>query len=326
MSEVLSTFSPIFSQMCHWIIDLPLYEQRVRQLQHQIPLFFQPWWLDAACGPDHWYPLCHPTEALIWPVFLRQKGPFRYLTMPPLTPRLGTCPPQLPSDADWTELRRLFPGLIYCLQHFSTEIPPKRAENGVLTPRHHYSIERTGDTGILWDNTHTLARRHIRKSEQLLTLQPNADPDQLYALMQRSLARHGVSHLLSPARFRLMVEASLTAGQGAVWAAKDDSGQIHAAIWLVWDHQSVYYLAGGLDDRIRQVGASRWLLWKGMELAQGRRFDFGGGMSPSVGQVYASLGGQITPYTRMVWYPHPLVRKTVLQLKKWYAPHDSLYH
>ncbi|MEL6926823.1 MAG: hypothetical protein AAFO94_22475, partial [Bacteroidota bacterium] len=50
-----------------------------------LPVFFQPWLLDAVCEPDGWHVIVLldkelPVAAL--PYFKKQKALFRYITMP----------------------------------------------------------------------------------------------------------------------------------------------------------------------------------------------------------------------------------------------------
>jgi hypothetical protein len=97
---------------------------------------------------------------------------------------------------------------------------------------------------------------------------------------------------------------------------------------FIWDAQTLYFLIGGMDERLPAFGASRFLLWKGILEARerGLHFDFHGGMTPSVGQVYASMGGQKTNYCRVEHYRSPLLKIAVRTAKKIYAPNDRLFH
>jgi len=69
-------------------------------------------------------------------------------------------------------------------------------------------------------------------------------------------------------------------------------------------------------------------LWQGIQkaLSNGLHFDFHGGMTPSVGQVYASMGGQQVAYVRAERYASPLIKMAVRTAKNLYAPEDRLFH
>ncbi|MFC7669980.1 hypothetical protein ACFQT0_23395 [Hymenobacter humi] len=57
-----------------------------------VPVFAQAWYLDAcATGGDWDVVLAHDQERIVaaLPYFYKQKGPFRYVTMPPFVKMLG---------------------------------------------------------------------------------------------------------------------------------------------------------------------------------------------------------------------------------------------
>ena len=80
--------------------------------------------------------------------------------------------------------------------------------------------------------------------------------------------------------------------------AKDTEGNRHAALYLVWDEQSAYYLMGGADETHKNSGAYSLLLWNAMKIAAGltRQFNFCGSMLPTIERFFRSFGGEQIPY------------------------------
>ena len=59
--------------------------------------------------------------------------------------------------------------------------------------------------------------------------------------------------------------------QRKILLTKDQKGQIHAGIYLVWDQKCVYNLMLGANTDLRSSGAIQLLLWEGIQLAAYRQ-------------------------------------------------------
>ncbi|MFZ4476205.1 MAG: GNAT family N-acetyltransferase [Saprospiraceae bacterium] len=306
-----------------------LYQNLATELAPQLPLFFQPWWLDTLLGMHQWLPFAHD-NGMIWPVLLKKKGPLCYLTQPPFIMGNAWFPSentiQLP---DIPFLMKQFPTSLYW-QITASSAQAKHLEQAGFTtrPAYTYQIDRKEDPAQLWRNMNELSRRNISKAGKSLQCQVSADAGILHALSERSLRRHKLPMRYTAAQLQTLLDACIAHNQGAVYTAVDQDGAIHAASFFVWDQRSCYFLLGGLDDRLPQLGASRFLLWQGIQMAlkRGLHFDFHGGMTPSVGQVYASMGGQKTNYCRVERYRSPFLKIAVRTAKEIYAPNDRLFH
>ena len=84
--------------------------------------------------------------------------------------------------------------------------------------------------------------------------------------------------------------------------ATDENGNNHAALLLVWDKHSAYYLIGGSDSNYRNSEAMSLLMWKAIEKASLMvdNFDFEGTMLESVERFIRGFGGEQTPYYQLV--------------------------
>lgn len=80
--------------------------------------------------------------------------------------------------------------------------------------------------------------------------------------------------------------------------AEDAQGRTHAAIYLVWDENSAYYLMGGGDPELRSSGASSLLLWEAIQFAAtvSNKFDFEGSMGESIERFFRGFGARQVPY------------------------------
>jgi hypothetical protein len=306
-----------------------LYQNLTTELERQVPLFYQSWWLDSLLGTSHWLPFAHE-KGIIWPVLMKKKGPLRYITQPPFM--LGNAwatSEQTTEIPDLQAILKQFPTTLYWQITAKVE-QAKQLENAGFTtrPAFTYQIDRSQDPVILWRKMNELSRRNISKAGKLLQCQITNNVGILHALSERSLRRHQLPMRYSVIQLQNLLDACTARNQGAIYTAVDEQGAVHAASFFVWDKTAFYFLMGGLDDRLPQMGASRFLLWQGIQeaLKKGLHFDFHGGMTPSVGQVYASLGAEQVPYVRAERYASALIKLAVRKAKQIYAPEDRLFH
>lgn len=80
--------------------------------------------------------------------------------------------------------------------------------------------------------------------------------------------------------------------------AVDREKRIHAAIYIIWDKNSAYYLMGGSDPDLRHSGATSLLVWETIKYAATvtKRFDFEGSMIEPIERFFRAFGAQQSPY------------------------------
>ena len=284
-----------------WTKNLTAYKRICQEYQDQVPVFFQPWWLDAVCSNGQWKPLVQGNS--IWPVYCTQKWGIPYVTLPPLTPRLGWFSPAL-SPLPTGKMPFFAP---YSVQHFAPNAAQEawfEQKRHRITKRQYYLLKAPFDREVIWEQMNTMSKRQIRKGLEGLQFKEESDAKNLHSMMCRSLQRRSVEPCLSAHALEQIVRAALCANSGLVLSACDEQGKVHASAFFIWDRSCVYFICGGFDERIKQIGASRCLLWKGLSLAahSHKSFEFGGGSDAGVGAVYAALGGVRQPYYRAVRY------------------------
>jgi lipid II:glycine glycyltransferase (peptidoglycan interpeptide bridge formation enzyme) len=106
---------------------------------------------------------------------------------------------------------------------------------------------------------------------------------------------------------RLWVAAN-TNGSGKCFAAVDQDGQTHAALFVAWDLKRAYYVAGGTDPELRASGADSLLLWHILQFCAERTeaFDFAGSVVEGIEKFFRSFGGKLVPCNRILKLPAPL--------------------
>lgn len=241
-------------------------------------------------------------DQAVWPVYVKQKGPFKKVTMPVLTSRLGPWQKNpaeiLPDPGPVLQKMPMVFGKVFHVVGTANSFD-KFSEMGFQVKEfRHYIIPADSTITTAEAGLSTLSRRNLRSAAGQLSLINSNNTNTLYRLMNRSLERHGEKNPVSFGVLNRLFEVLKARQCGAIWTAQNEQQQSLAAAFFTWDAHTVYYLAGGLDERLPQSGASRFLLWEGVKFAldSGRSFDFGGGFIEGVDAVYRSMGGAPEPY------------------------------
>lgn len=285
----------------------------------ELPLFYQDWWLDAACGPGN------------WGVALAEKGgqivgalPYRIkprrggveLVLPPLTQTLGAWiwypknqaqkyATRLTYEKDVCEslIGDLPPFLRFELNfHYSfTNWLPFHWAGYLQTTRYTYLLDHLGDLDAIFEGFQSNIKTDIRKAQKTLSLQSDGDISRFYALNTMTFARQGI-----PVPYSLEFVSRLDAACAArdarrIFYAVDGEGRAHGAVYIVWNRGSAYYLMSGSDPALRNSGAISFLIWEAIRFSATvtRKFDFEGSMMEPVERFARGFGARQAPYFRI---------------------------
>jgi hypothetical protein len=278
-------------------------------------IFDQPWWLDAV-APGGWdaVEVCRGGQTVgRWPFVRQKRCGLTILTMPPYTQVLG--PWIAPIDAKYerqlsrekeilTELLGLLPPFHYFSQCFHGSISnwlPLYWRKWKQTTRYTYVIHHPIEEQALWQELSPATRRDIRRAEDVLEVEDGLHADDVVHLQQQSYRRQRTKTAPSADIFRRIGDACQTRQAGMGLIAKDNQGRPHAGIYVVWDSQRMYYLAGGGDPQLRNSGANSLLVWRAIQLAaqRGLSFDFEGSMVEPIERFFRSFGARQVPYSKV---------------------------
>lgn len=296
-------------------------KDQYRQLcnrREDIPLFMQPWWMDAVCIKGRW-DVCLARNngeqiagALVY-CTERYRGLADIVVMPPLTHSAGiwfdhTTPLEKVYQQQTfvkritRELIAQLPRVAFFAQkyHYTfTDWQPFFWEGYRQTTRYTYVLDDLSDTGLLYDNMNSNIRHHIRKADKELEVYAGTDLDEVYRLQQLTFARQGLRPPFSRELLQRVDDALSERGLRTIYFAKDSSGQTHASVYVARDARTAYYLLGGTNPSLRQGGALDLLLWQAIQDAAARQlqvFDFEGSMLQPVEQVFRYFGAIQKPY------------------------------
>lgn len=247
--------------------------------------------------------------------------------MPPMTQQVQ--PLQIPDRLDALEYGQWKVEAPYQRLCLPEVMKPWLEKNGFeTTAAFSYQIAQISDMDQYLKKCNELSRRNIQKASKQLSIICDDDAATLYRLSQQSMQRHGLSAALRADMLQRCIEGCFRRQKGGVFKALDAQGRVHAAAFVAWDNQKMYYILAGMDEQINQVGASRLIMWHTIQMAfqQGLDYDFHGGMAPPVGSVYASMGALPVPYVRATRYRPAFLKRLITTAKRLYAPNDRLFH
>jgi len=281
-------------------------------------IFQNSWWLDAV-APNSWHSIEvieNDTLKARLPYIMQKKRGLTLLTMPTLTQTLG--PWLAPSQAKYakqlsrekdlmTSLISKLPAYDYFSQNFHYSITnwlPFYWQGFTQTTRYTYVLKNLNDLEEIWSGFQENIRREIRKAKKILTVKTDLDINRFFNINALTFQRQGKQIPYSLEFLQRLDMTCIKHQARKIFFAEDAQGRIHAAIYIVWDENSAYYLMGGADPELRNSGATSLLMWEAIQFAATvtKKFDFEGSMIESVERFVRAFGARQIPYfqiTRM---------------------------
>jgi hypothetical protein len=287
--------------------------------ENYIPIFNQPWWWNAVAGNQWDVVLIIHDEKVIacLPYHIKKKGIHTIILPPQLTQytelilnypdgqkyaskigfekdKISQLIEQVPK-ADYIELI-LSPKLTNWL--------PFKWKEFSETSRYTYLLPDLSCLDTVRLEFKENIRREIKKAEKKLTISITDDIELFYKINQKTFDRQKIKNPYSLDLFKRVDETCREQKCRSIYVAKDNDGNIHGAVYIVWDKHASYYLAGGSDPEFRTSGAHSLLMWEAIKDASKRdhTFDFKGSMIESVERFFRGFGAVQTPYFKLKKY------------------------
>ncbi len=291
------------------------------QQSEDMPIFMQPYWLDAVCGIGNWsVALAYDQEGKICGALTYQlvklRGFVPAIVMPPLTPHCGIWltlrdAEKLKQHRQYTNVKAIVTQLVAALPQvalYHQKFSPAFRDwqpffwAGYQGQTHYTYLLHLDHMERLYAEMKGTIRTDLKKSERLVNISESEDLELLYALCKKSWARQNITQ---PFDLQTLTRLDLVLRERAarkIYLAKDNDGTPHAMIYIVYDHHSAHYLIGGSDSERRQSAALTALLWQAIQDAQEARktvFNFEGSMIPSVEVAFRAFGAEQVPFFRI---------------------------
>lgn len=161
-----------------------------------------------------------------------------------------------------------------------------------------YVIEDLTDLKKVFSDFNYSKKKNIKKAEQLVTVRHDLPSKAFYTHHVMTLRKQGECISYGYDFFKRIYDAVYKNSAGKVWYAIDKQQNIHAAIFVVFDNKSAYYLISSIDPRYRNSGAVTLLLRDAIIYVSKytQRFDFEGSMIHGVENSFRKFGAIQKPY------------------------------
>ena len=170
-------------------------------------------------------------------------------------------------------------------------------------------------------------RKNIRKGQRLTTVSTDISPDVFYDEHEKIFAKQGLPAPISREFWHRMYESIQAHDAGQLICARDEKGNVHSLMYVIWDEEAAYPILGGYMPEFSNSQSYPALTYYsiGMAHERGLAYDFEGSMIQRVAKSFRQFGGTPKPYYRIrkVFNPE-IVRKEAEDYIKRVQSEDDL--
>lgn len=290
--------------------------RRLCKEEKTIPIFSKDWWMDAVCGENNWDVLIVEKDEQIiasMPIYIKKKFGFKYITQPQLTQMNGVYI-KYPESQKYEkklsyekeimseiieQLKGL--GVYYYQQNFHYSVKnwlPFYWEGFQQTTRYTYVIDDLGDLEQIYNNFAHSKRKNINKSKKIIEVKFDLSSAEFYQNHKMTLAKQNSQISYSYDLFKRIYDYSYERKSGKTIYAIDKEGNLHSALFIIWDHNSAYDLISTIDPDYRNSGSADLLVYEAIKYIANstKKFDFEGSMIEGVENSFRKFGAVQKPY------------------------------
>jgi hypothetical protein len=272
-------------------------------------IFQERWWLDAV-APCQWKEVTIKEEGRIvgrLPYFETRRFGLATLGMPPLTRTLG--PWIAPGTGKAVTLRqretRLVRELIERMprhDYFCQLLPtnynnllPFQCAGFTTSLEHVIEIDCGFGANVVWDEMHHKVRSLIRRAEQSHIFDESTDPEDFFRFYDRNITLSGRRNHFDAQTFLRLYRACREQEACSILALRNASGDLAAAVFLVWSPGRMYFHMQTRDPASAAAGAVEYLIWNAVKkaAARGMILDLDGIPNQITAHRLLSFGGEL---------------------------------
>ncbi len=275
--------------------------------KHAVPLFFTPFWMNRY--DNEWYVL-HAAEEEDFAFFIyhiERKVNFKIIRNGFLNPYTGF----LFSDNSISAVNRqkLIHKILGELPAFHELHLDLHPDVGTGFDFGHFKTEQR-ITNILPLNSieeifsayKPPLKRQINKARKNLAIFEEDNISLFYSLHEKTFLKQDRKAITPFEAFENTWNVCRQYNCGKLLFVSDEYKNIHAAIFMTYDENYAYYLAGGTDAEFYGSGAMSYLMHTAISIAtelNKKFFDFEGSMLPGVNRFFRNFSPVETPYTNL---------------------------
>jgi Acetyltransferase (GNAT) domain len=272
-------------------------------------IFHEPWWLDLVTrGKIEMVESCEHGKVVGRMYFLRENRygisssnmpAFTHFLGPMIDPGAGSRQTrylkELSVTADLIEKLPRFWSVRQKMHRRVTDVVEFQAAGFATSVQFTYEIW-PGDEKIIWSAMRDKTRNAIRNGQKSYDISEDLDPDAFIDFFRSNVHSLGMTENVDLEIAQHLIRRCLEKNCGKFFLAKDHQGVNKAAIFIVWDRASCYYLLStrAVDSTYGATAAALWAAIK-FAAASGRIFDFDGVASEGAVKFYVGFGSTVSP-------------------------------
>ena len=287
--------------------------------ERDLPVFMQPWWLNAVCEDVSWDAIVVSDEEEnvrgAWAFARTRLSGFDAIVLPPLTQFTGI----------WLNIDQSLPHHKQEVQRqdILAALEKKLPKTPILELKLHWPLQDWApfywagykqetrytfrfpepDTDLILNSVSKSFRRNYRSASRKFTIRLSEDLDEFQQLIEKVFDirddRMPFDKNTVLSAYRALKEKE----QCAIYCADSAEGSARAAIMTIWDNTTTYYILGGRVSSNTQNATNLLLIRAIADAAErGHAFDFEGSMIEGVHKFFQSFGAQMQPYLYLYRY------------------------
>lgn len=272
-------------------------------LKHNVPLFFKPFWNNQFA--ENWEVIIasEKNAMLFFIYYAESKYGFKFIRNHFLTPYSGLIFSDNIDQAIKIKLIESIIKQIPVCDELHIDLHPSLILKNILIP-YQIKIKRTNiltltDIDKIKKNYKPSLKRQLQKAANNLVIEESNDIKSMFSLFEKTFKKQNKNNSIPFTAFKKTWLTCKKNNCGKLFFAVDVHNNKHAAIFIVYDETTSYYLAGGSDIEFYGSGAMGYLLHHCINLSiniQKLYFDFEGSMLPNVDRFFKTFSPEETEY------------------------------
>ncbi len=290
---------------------------------HAVALFFTPAWHEVLSGSWDVIHFTEGTTTLFFIYHIEKKLQFKIIRNGFLTPYSGFL--FTGKVATLETQQRLVSKVLHHLPSFHElhiDLHPKLDSqlsfDDFHTEKKITNILTITDMQAVQDAYKPSLKRQINKAIQTLSIEEIDDIGLFYQLHEKTFQKQNLKTTTPFTEFEKTWNHCKKNNCGQLLFAVDKKKNVHAALFLCYDHESAYYLAGGTDAAFYGSGAMSYLMHGSIKRSSEKGktyFDFEGSMLPPVNKFFSNFSPTEYPYLT-ISKKDSILLKIIKKLKK----------
>lgn len=284
-----------------------------------IPIFSQPWWMDAVCGESNWDVWLYEKGKDIlaaMPYYMEIRGEYKYITKALLTQNNGliiSYPVGQKLSSRYSYQEKIITAACAHINSLDLDVYEQQFhhsfdnwlpffwDNFTAITRYTCVLEHPIDPATTLENISSNYRNKIRSAEKQVRVCTDIDAQSFYYEHEKIYKRQGIPCPFSLAFWTQLYNACVKHNAGQLFCSRDHLDNITSVLFLVWDEKSAYQILGGAIPDYQSTHSYTNLIYNAILFASRKElaYDFEGSVIKRIFTAFKEFGPTIQPYFRI---------------------------